>query len=240
MEILPLLIFLGGIIYSAIASQKNKDKKEQRNIDPGKLNNPNKRYNRPSASGRQENSKGFFEQVKGELERSFGAFDEESDTKEKQSRKVDMSSSERPSSQRPERTRTERPMSDRSFGRSIEEKARESKAGSKAMDYYEDKVSTDRSRHKERAQKAKESVYTEGFDRSEAEKRVKGIGRESAERSRYSLDEDDLFGESAGKSYGEKGQREPVLSKGDLSFDRKAVLNGVIFSEILGKPKSKR
>lgn len=241
MEILPLLIFLGGIIYSAIASQKNKDKKEQRNIDPGKLNNPNKRYNPPSASGRQENSKGFFEQVKGELERSFGTFDESSDSQQKQHQTKNMEPhSKRQSQARPERTNQERPMSDRSFGRSLEDKARESRTGSKAMDYYEDKVSTDRSKQKERAQKAKESVYTEGFDRSEAEKRVKGIGRESAERSRYSLDEDDLFGESAGKSDGEKRQREPALNKGDLSFDRKAVLNGIIFSEILGKPKSKR
>src|SRR5690625_5922464 len=62
MELLPLLIFLGGIIYSAIASQKNKGRKEQRNIDPGKLNNPAKRSSRPGSSGRQGSSRGFFEQ----------------------------------------------------------------------------------------------------------------------------------------------------------------------------------
>lgn len=245
MELLPLLIFLGGIIYSAIASQKNKGRKEQRNIDPGKLNNPAKRSSRPGSSGRQGSSRGFFEQVKGELERSFGAFDESSDSQQKQAQTKNMerqerSRPERRSSARPERTRTERPMSNRSFGRSLEEKARESRTGGKAMDYYEDKVSTDRSKHRERAQKAKESVYTGGLDRSEAEKRVKGIGRESAELARYSLDEEDLFDESTDRSRDQKTQREPALGKDDLSFDRKAVVNGIIFSEILGKPKSRR
>ncbi|WP_017548807.1 hypothetical protein [Salinicoccus carnicancri] len=241
MEILPLLIFLGGIIYSAIASQKNKDKKEQRNIDPGKLNNPNKRSNRPSASGRQESSKGFFEQVKGELERSFGTFDENTDSQQRQSQSENMGS--HPENQSPagsQKSKQERTRSDRPFGRSLEKKARESRTGSKAMDYYEDKLPADRSKPKERAQKAKDYAYAEGVDRSEAAKRVKDSGRESAERSRYSLDEDDLFGVSAGKPDREKGQSEPALSRGDLSFDRKAVLNGIIFSEILGKPKSKR
>lgn len=251
MELLPLLIFLGGIVYSLIASQKDKGKKEKRDIDPGKLGNPSKTNRRQPGSNKQDSSKGFFEQMKNEIERSFGAPDDSSDEQRRQqtpaSRKTEnsgqrpeRSSQQRPQYQRAERTSSSRPVTDRSFGRSFEEKARESKTGRKVMDYYEDKVPTDRSKHRERAQKAKDSVFTEGFNRSEAEKRVGGIGRESAELARYSLDDDDLS-QSSGKSPEvQKEKHASALDKGDFSFDRKAVLNGIIFSEILGKPRSKR
>ncbi len=243
MELLPLLIFLAGIVYSAIASQKDKGKKEKRNIDPGKLNNPSKTNRRQTGSNKQDASKGFFEQVKSEIERSFGTFDENADKvpgQGQQQRQSGSSSQERPQYKRAERQSSSRPSVERSFGRSFEEKASESKTGRKVMDYYEDKTQTDRSKHKERAQRAKDSVFTEGFSRSDAEKRVKGIGRESVELSRYSLEADDLSKSSAESSAAQKERRAAALEKGDFSFDRKAVLNGIIFSEILGKPRSKR
>lgn len=220
MELLPLLIFLGGIVYSLIASQKDKGKKEKRDIDPGKLGNPSKTNRRQPGSNKQDSSKGFFEQMKNEIERSFGAPDDSSDEQRRQqtpaSRKTEnsgqrpeRSSQQRPQYQRAERTSSSRPATNRSFGRSFEEKAGD-------------------------------SVFTEGFNRSEAEKRVGGIGRESAELARYSLDDDDLS-QSSGKSHEvQKEKHAPALDKGDFSFDRKAVLNGIIFSEILGKPRSKR
>ncbi|WP_411844265.1 hypothetical protein [Salinicoccus sp. HZC-1] len=242
MELLPLLIFLGGIVYTAIASQKDKGNKEKRNIDPGKLGNPSKSKRQQPRGNNQNSEKGFFEQIKDEVERSFGAFDEKPNEQRRQqnqqqrhtesSQRSERSNQQRPEYQRTERNSPQRPVADRSFGRSLEEKARDSKAGKKAMDYYEDKVPTDRTKHRERSQRAKESVFAEGFNRSEAEKRVKGIGRETA-------DED--LSRSPGKAPQVRREKhESTLDKGDFSFDRKAVLNGIIFSEILGKPKSKR
>lgn len=247
MELLPLLIFLGGIVYTAIASQKDKGKKEKRNIDPGKLGNPSK-SNRQQPRGNNQNSeKGFFEQMKKEIERSFGAPDESLDEQRRQqtqrtqntTQTSEKSTQQRPQHQRVERNSPQRPVTDRSFGRSLEEKARDSETGKKAMDYYEDKVPTDRTKHRERAQRAKESVLSEGSNRSEVEKHAADNRGKTSERARYSLS-DDLSKTSGKASQVNREKFDSRLGKDDFSFDRKAVLNGIIFSEILGKPKSKR
>lgn len=244
MEILPILIFIGGIVYTAIASQKDKGKNEKRDIDTDKLGNPSKTSRKKPAESSQNSEKGFFEQIKGEIERSFGAPDDQSGQNTQTSKKTRQSSEssdqQRPQYQRTDRTTSSRPVADRSFGRTLEEKARKTETGKKAMDYYEDKVPTDRSEQRERAQKAKESVYSKGLNRSESEKPAKGIDRESAERSRYSMDENDLVKTSGKRPRVRKEKYASALDQDDFSFDRKAVLNGIIFSEILGKPKSKR
>lgn len=94
-----------------------------------------------------------------------------------------------------------------------------------------DRVETDRSLVKKRAERAKERVAIKAYD-----KRVvaaEGLGRDIAEKARYTLDD-------SPKKYKKDVVKENEISSKDLTFDSKAVVNGIIMAEILGKPKSRR
>ena len=255
MELLPLLIFIGGIVYTAIASQsKKKSNEEKRNIDRSKMDRQAGKVrqqvqDRSRSSTQQNSDRGLFDSLKGEIERSFGGV-EESDsnssseasreqTASKPNRQMSGSNSNRSQSREGGRTASQRPLNERSFGRNIEEKARESQLGQKITDTYKDKVpEEDRSKHRERAETARNTVYSGGIGKSEAEQKVSGLGRETAEESRYNLDKEEISSDSDNREPTDRPA--PVLTKKDLTFDRKAVVNGIIFSEILGRPKSKK
>ncbi|WP_020008473.1 hypothetical protein [Salinicoccus albus] len=240
MELLPLLIFIGGIVYTAIASQsKKKSNEEKRNIDRSKMDRQAGKVrqqvqDRRSSSTQQNSDRGLFDSLKGEIERSFGGGDESDSKSSSESSRAQPYS--RPSRQAAS-SDSDRPQSS-DGGRNIEETARESQLGQKIGDTYKDKVPADRSKQRERAEKARNTVYSGGIDQSKAEQKVSGLGREAAEESGYSLDEEEISSDSENRERTDKPA--PVLTKGDLNFDRKAVVNGIIFSEILGRPKSKK
>lgn len=244
MELLPLLIFIGGIVYTAIASQnKKKSNDEKRNIDRSKIDRQAGKVrqqvqDRTSSSNQQNSDKGLFDSMQDEIKRSFGASDESESKSSSPDRQQSTSGTDRSQSQKADGASNQSPLNERSFGRNFEEKARGSQIGQKVADTYKDKVPADRSKQSERAKNAKESVYTDGIDRSNAEQRDRGLGREAAEEARDSLDEEE--NSSTSKRKEDTEQPESLVTGGDLTFDKRAVVNGIIFSEILGKPKSRR
>jgi len=101
---------------------------------------------------------------------------------------------------------------------------------------YEDKKPVER-RLSERASRAKETVYAGAHNAKSdvdiAEASV-GIGSEIAENVRYSYEDDHTEMHERDK------KKSKALTSRDLKFDEKAIVNGIIFNEILGKPKSRR
>ncbi|KIH71800.1 hypothetical protein [Salinicoccus roseus] len=222
MEILPLLIFIGGIIYTAIASQKDKGNKEERNIDPSKMDRPTgSAAPRRRQSGSENQSKGLFDDMVGEIERRFSGETEQTPKNTRQP--AQEASPSRPASQRAERQSNQRPMSERSFGRSLEEKAKETNAGKKAADPYRQKT-RGASQGYDWADRAREEVKNRQQGRGQKDE-VETVA--SGERPRRQQKP----AEPAPK---------PKIQKESLSFGRKDIVNGVIFSEIIGKPRSRR
>lgn len=222
MEILPLLIFIGGIIYTAIASQKDKGKKEERNIDPSKMDRPTgSAAPRRRQSSSDNHSKGLFDDMVGEIERRFSG---ETDQTPKSSRQpAQEASPSRPASQRAERQSNQRPMTERSFGRSLEEKAKETNVGKRVADPYMQK-SREAPQGHDWADRAREEVKNRRQDRGQRDEIETSAVGERPRRQQKSAEP----------------KQKPKVQKESLSFGRKDIVNGVIFSEIIGKPRSRR
>lgn len=228
--LLPLLIFAGGVIYSVIASRGGKDK-EKRNIDPSKMERPGRSAprRRPSNSEpqKQQGSGGLFDELKREFKKEYDkAMGAPSSDTDGQSRRMSQENIKR-------RVEEER--------KKLEEKRQQEKEqasmGQRSRHKtYKDKKPVER-RQSERASRAKETVYTGAHDAKSDVKvagATEGIGKEITEQVRYS------YGDDRTEMHERDRKKEKAFSSRDLTFDRKAVVNGVIFNEILGKPKSRR
>ena len=231
MEILlPLIIFGGGIIYSVISSRTNKEK-EKRDIDPSKMERPGRSAprRRPANSEpeRQQGSGGLFDELKREFKKEYDkAMGEPASETNSQSRRIQQEDIRK-------RVEDER--------QKLEEKKQQEKKQSSMRQRsrnqsYRDKKPVER-KQSERASRAKESVYTGPYD-AEGDVKVadaaRGIGEEISGRARYSSESDRTEMHERGR------EQDKIFSPKDLSFDNKAVVNGIIFNEILGKPKSRR
>lgn len=228
--LLPLLIFAGGIIYSVIASKGNKDE-EKRNVDPSKMERSGRSAPRrpPTDSDpqRQEGSGGLFDELKREFKNEYDkAMGEPASETNSQSRRTQQEDIKK-------RVEEER--------RKMEEKRQQEKEQSPMRERsrdksYKDKKPVERSQS-ERASRARENVYTGSYD-ADGDVKVadaaKGIGEEISGRARYS------YGEDRTKMHERGREQKKDFSPKDLSFDKKSVVNGIIFNEILGKPKSRR
>lgn len=228
--LLPLLIFAGGIIYSVIASKSNKDE-EKRNVDPSKMERSGRSAprRRPTDSDpqRQEGSGGLFDELRREFKNEYDkAMGEPASETNSQSRRTQQEDIKK-------RIEEER--------RKMEEKRQQEKEQSSMRERSRDKTYKDKKpverRQSERASQARESVYTGAHDaRSDVEiaRAADGIGREVTEQARYSYGDDRTEMHERGR------EQKNDFSPKDLSFDKKSVVNGIIFNEILGKPKSRR
>lgn len=219
MEIIPLLIFLGGIIYTAIASQKDKSKDKERNIDPSKMERPTSksapRRRQPNAPNE---SKGMFGDLVGEIERRMGGGGDNSPQPVRQEQQTGQSS--RPASTRGERQprerrSNERTSSERTSSRSMEDKAKNTRAGRQVQNLEREARNTDWA---ERVKQESQSRMGQSRNRNSPIE----VGKPEAERS------------TADK------KEKPKMEKNALTFEARDVVNGVIFSEILGKPRSKK
>ncbi|GAB3071184.1 hypothetical protein ACFOU0_08445 [Salinicoccus sesuvii] len=219
MEIIPLLIFIGGIIYTAIAGQKNKENKEERNIDPSKMDRPT---GQSAPRRRQEETrdrpKGLFDDLMGEVERRLSG--EEQQTRQEASRPA-KETQQRPVAEKTQRQSTQRPMTERSFGRSLEEKAKETNVGRRAMNTYDEK--SKEVKNSDWAQRTKEEIQSGGRKLDETRRsEIQTSGRESTRRKP------------------EPQKPKQKVRREALSFGRKDIVNGIIFSEIINKPKSRK
>lgn len=228
--LLPLLIFAGGVIYSVIASRGNKDT-EKRNVDPSKMERPGRsaprRRQSNSESPNQQDSGGLFDELKREFKKEYDkATGEPSSDTGGQSSKMSRENIK-------SRVEEER--------QKLEEKRQQEKEqasmGHRSRDKtYKDKKPVER-KQSDRASRAKESVYTGAHDAGsdiEIADASTGIGREVTEQARYS------YGDDRTEMHERDKEKRRALTSRDLTFDKKAVVNGIIFNEIFGKPKSRR
>lgn len=224
MEFIPVLIVILGIISSIVGSKNNKEKEGGRNIDTSKLDRQQKtapRKRQPDTGTAKKEEKGFFQTLQ-------EAFDEEFNKTESAGHtQTDQKKSEQQSHRQRDREQSRRPE------RETIQKSRSRANSSKNLSDFEKKV-TDRSEHAKRALDAKESVYTEGYNKRV--EKVRGLGKDVAEEVRYSLGEDSSKMQQRNNSQG-NGKN---ITSDDLTFDSKSFVNGIIMSEILGKPKSKQ
>lgn len=230
MELIPLLIIVLGIVSSIIGSKNNKDKEGDRNIDTSKLDrrqNTAPRSRQPDRETTTNEQKGFFQTLQEAFDEEFNNSEQQSRTETKPSPREPSRSRETVPNSRPERQASERPV------RETIQTARERANSSQNISDIEKRI-TDRSKHAKRASEAKESVYTKGYDKR-AEKKA-GLGRDIADEVRYSYDDDATQMHKRGR----QSASDTSITSDDLSFDSKSFVNGIIMSEILGKPKSKQ
>ncbi|CAM4141674.1 hypothetical protein [Lacicoccus alkaliphilus] len=227
--LLPLLIFAGGVIYSIIASTGNKNE-EKRDIDPGKMERPGRSAPRPRQSesdtgGRQsQGSGGMFDELKREFQSEY----------EKAMGRTGTDTSAGPP-ERPSREDVKRRVEEER--RKLEERRQREKKETSMRERSRRETSRDRKpverKQSERAERARERVRTGAADSNvEVAKPVEGVGSEITDELRYSYGDDRTSVADTRKS--------SAFSSKDLTFDNKAIVNGVIFNEILGKPKSRK
>lgn len=219
MELIPLLIIVLGIISSIAGSKKNKEQEGKRNIDTSKLDRrqstaPRKRQ--PDRETTANEQKGFFQTLQEAFDEEFG----NESPKQHQEKKTAAAES------RPTRQTAERPA------RETIQKARERANTSQNISDIEKRI-TDRSAHAKRALEAKERVFTEGYDKRGA--KTEGLGRDIADEVRYSYGDDSTKMHRRGIE-----ESDNKMTSEDLTFDSKSFVNGIIMSEILGKPKSRQ
>lgn len=226
MELIPILIIVLGVVSSIVGSKNNKEKEGDRNIDTSKLDrkqNTAPRNRQPDTRTNTNEQKGFFQTLQEAFDEEFNQPEQEAKPQPKREPKPQpVQSSGRES--RPGRQVSDRPV------RETIQKTRERQSSSQNISDIEKRI-TDRSKHAKRAAEARDSVYTKGYDKRAA--KVDGLGRDIADKVRYSYG-DDLTQMNQG------GQVSRKITSDDLSFDSKAIVNGIIMSEVLGKPKSKQ
>ena len=230
MELIPLLIIGIGIVSSIIGSKNNKEKEGERNIDTSKLDrrqNTAPRERQAERDTRTNEQKGFFQTLQEAFDEEFNQQEKRTDPKPEQTKPAASSSRDMTSNRRPERQAVERPV------RETIQKARERTNTSQNISDIEKRI-TDRSKHAKRASEAKESVYTEGYNKRAA--RSEGLGRDIADEVRYSYGDDVTQMHKRGKN----NESDTSVTADDLTFDSKSFVNGIIMSEILGKPKSRQ
>lgn len=218
MELIPILIIVLGVVYSIIGSKKNEDKAGDRNIDTSKLDgkqNTAPRSRQPETRTNTNKQKGFFQTLQ-------EAFDEEFNQPEQETKPQPVQSSSREG--RPGRQTPERHV------RETIQQSRERQSTSQNKSNVEKRI-TDRSKHTSRVSEVRGSGHTRGYDRRANQ--TNDIGLDIGDTLSYSYD-DDLTQMSKSR------QESTKFTSDDLSFDSKAVVNGIIMSEVLGKPKSKQ
>jgi hypothetical protein len=237
--LLPLLIFAGGVIYSVIASTGNKNE-EKRDIDPSKMERPGRSAPRPRQSesnqgGRQaQGSGGMFGELKREFQSEY----------EKAMGRTGTDTSAGPAGsgtaggpERPTREDVRRRVEEER--RKLEERRQREKKKSSMRERSRGEASRDRKpverKQSERAERARERVRTGAAETNvEVAKPVEGVGSEITDQPRYSYGDDRTSVNGADK------KKKSAFSSNDLTFDNKAIVNGIIFNEILGKPKSRK
>ncbi len=232
MELIPLLIIVLGIVSSIVGSKNNKEKEGKRNIDTSKLDRrqstaPRKRQ--PDSETAANEQKGFFQTLQEAFDEEFNQQEQQPkrETRPEPAKPAASSSRDMTSNSRPERQASERPV------RETIQKVRERTNTSQNISDIEKRI-TDRSKHAKRALEARESVYAKGYDKRVG--RAEGLGRDIADEVRYSYGDDPTQMNKRGRD----NDPDTNMTSDDLTFDSKSFVNGIIMSEILGKPKSKQ
>lgn len=254
--LIPLLIIGAGILYSVFKGNDENKQAGERNIDRGKLNNPRSEGSarptstRTTTSNRESSrGRGLFDDLREEFERGMSEFEAE------RTRSRDQNSDKGPIERRRAQLESTRDSGRRiaqdTFQRSRERVEREvdtardtmpgTAIGDNAIDVdtfsrperqsTERKAADRKSRNQKVAERAQMLREQNRADRVQSNVERVGrvertVTRETAEQARYRMDSDFI-------KTGEIGSY-------DFRIDRKTVVDGIIFAEILGKPKSRQ
>ena len=251
--LIPLIIVAVGILLSAFKGNKEEKNAAPRNIDKGKLNNPNRpktTSSRPTtqrSSNRESDRRGgIFGDLVGELEKGFKEFQDEMN--KSASDNSDKGMIERRRAQLDDAKTSSRRIAQDTYERSRGRVEREvdtvrdtvssadtiTDAGAIEVGGYsrpERQETSRQSRNQkvaERAQMLREKNRTDrvASNVERVAKTERTVTRETAEQNRYRLDSDFV--------------RTGEIGSYQFRVDRKTVLDGIIFSEILNKPKSRQ
>lgn len=254
--LIPLLIIGAGILYSVFKGNEENKQAGERNIDKGKLNNPKSTGSPRPATTRNKDSnresnrrRGLFDDLREEFERGMKEFEQE------RSSSREAHSDKGPVERRRAQFETARDSGKRiaqdTYQRSRERVEREvdtardtmsgTAIGDNAIDVdtfsrperqsTERKAADRKSRNQKVAERAQLIREKNRADRVQSNitrvgRTESNITREAAELARYQMDTDFI-------KTGEIGSY-------DFRIDRKTVVDGIIFAEILGKPKSRQ
>lgn len=256
--LIPLLIIGAGILYSVFKGNDDNKDADKRNIDKGRLNNPNRPRNTGTSATRTSTStrdsgreRGLFGDLREELERSFQEFDSERTSNREQN--ADKGPIERRRAQFEQTRDSGRRIAQDTYQRSRERVETEvdtmrdtiqdrgtQMSGTSVIEAGEfsrperkttERQSSDRkSRNQKVAERAQMLRERNRADRVQSDiarvgRTERSVTRETAEQNRYQMDNDFI-------ETGEIGSYE-------FRINRKTVLDGIIFSEILNKPKSR-
>ncbi|MCD2136851.1 hypothetical protein [Salinicoccus halitifaciens] len=232
--LLPLLIFAGGVIYSLIASSGNKNE-EKRDIDPDKMERPGRsapRPRQPEAGRREQGPRGMFDEMKREFQSEY----EKAMGRTAGDTAGGPAETGREGPARPTREDVRRRVDEER--RKFEADRQREKKEASMRERSRAEVNRDRKpverKQSERAERARERVRTGAVEtKAEPVGAIGGVGGEITDEVRYSYGDDRT-------SIHEKGKKQRTsFSSKDLTFDNKAIVNGVVFNEILGKPRSR-
>lgn len=228
--LIPLIIVAAGILVSAFKGNKEKKNAGPRNIDKDKLNNPNRPKTTSSRSTTQRSSnresepgRGIFGDLVGELEKGFKEFQDEMNQNSDENSNKGLF--ERRRAQLDDAKQSSRRIAQDTYQRSrkrVEDEVStyqdmiDSRGNTISDEIDVGDVSTGRP---ERQRSERSSV-----DRSSRNEKVAQRAAEGRERNR--VDSDFV--------------RTGEIGSYEFRVDRKTVLDGIIFSEILNKPKSRQ
>ncbi|HJE19420.1 MAG TPA: hypothetical protein K8V35_03595 [Aliicoccus persicus] len=244
--LIPLIIVAAGILVSAFKGNKEEKNAAPRNIDKGKLNNPNRPKTTSSRPTTQRSSNresdrggGIFGDLVGELERGFKEFQDEMN--KSASDNSDKGMIERRRAQLDDAKQSSRRIAQDTYQRSRQHVEDEVDTIQDTINSRRDtisdvidvgEVSTSRP-ERQRTERISidrssrnEKVSQRAAELRERNRAERSITRETAEQNRYRLDSDFV--------------RTGEIGSYEFRVDRKTVLDGIIFSEILSKPKSRQ
>lgn len=255
--LIPLLILGAGVLYSVFKGSDENKEAEPRNIDKGRLNNPNRTQNagRPTTTRTSPNrdsnrGRGLLGDLREELEKGLKEF--ETERTSQQQTNSDKGPIERRRAQYEQTRDSGRRIAQDTYqrsrtrvqgefdtiqdtisgGGSLTEGAGSLTDGAGSLTGGGNEIgefsrqgrqaTTREPRNREAANRP--NRYTSSVER--VSKSERGMTREQAEKNRYTKGSDLIRNDEIG-SY-------------EFEINRKTVLDGVIFSEILNQPKSRK
>lgn len=208
--LVPLLIFGIGIAFSAVQSAQESKKKQQRNIDLDKLERP-KPKNTPLPKQKPVNNENQAENGKSIWQTLVDDFKEEYQKLEQEERQ------KQERKEQPRQTTERQQNSPKQQSKRLEQDMKNSLERSKTAARQTSR------RAEERARKRPEVAKSEVNFAEAIEANVKVAKTDSGVTKNT-----------------KKPNVKPAFDVGNISFDEKAFVNGVIMNEILGPPKSRQ
>lgn len=208
--LVPLLIFGIGIAFSAVQSAQESKKKQQRNIDLDKLERP-KPKNTPLPKQKPVNNENQAENSKSIWQTLVDDFKEEYQKLEQE---------ERQKQQQKEQSRQDTERQQYTPGQQSKRLEQDMK---NALERSKTAARQTARRTEERARKRPEFTKPEVHVAEAVESNVK-VSKSVAGVTKNA----------------KKPNVKPAFEVGNISFDEKAFVNGVIMNEILGPPKSRQ